>query len=167
MARWPVNQEQVMLFEQIQTACIDAEDIPWVPFTPYSERVLVKYFKLDPIRGETITLLKAPAAGRMPRHRHTGTVIVYTLQGRWKYREHDWIAGEGSVVYEVAGSSHTPEAIPGDAQIVTLNIVQGDLLFLDDKERVVAIEDWRSGWTRYAAYCEANGIEPRDLTAFA
>jgi 2,4'-dihydroxyacetophenone dioxygenase len=158
-----------MLFEQIQTACLNDADLPWVPFTPYSERVLIKYFKLDPIRGETIALLKAPAKGQMPRHRHTGTVIVYTVQGRWKYREHEWIAERGSIVYETAGSSHTPEAVEprdGNEDIVTLNIIQGELLFVDDGGQVLAAEDWRSGWERYAAYCRAQGIEPKDLTAF-
>jgi 2,4'-dihydroxyacetophenone dioxygenase len=158
-----------MLFEQIQTACINDADLPWVPFTPYSERVLIKYFKLDPIRGETIALLKAPAKGQMPRHRHTGTVIVYTVQGRWKYREHEWIAEQGSIVYETAGSSHTPEAVPampGDEDIVTLNIIQGELLFVSESGQVLAAEDWKSGWDRYAAYCREQGIAPRDLTAF-
>ncbi|TDN58677.1 2,4'-dihydroxyacetophenone dioxygenase family protein [Paraburkholderia sp. BL10I2N1] len=155
-----------MLFEQIETACVQDADIPWVPFSPYSDQVFVKYFKLDPIRGETIALLKAPATGQMPQHHHTGTVIVYTVQGRWKYREHEWIASTGSVVYEVAGSSHTPQALPGDEDIVTLNIIQGELLFLDERKQVIAIENWRSGWDRYAAYCAANGIRPRDLTAF-
>jgi 2,4'-dihydroxyacetophenone dioxygenase len=158
-----------MLFEQIQTACINDADLPWIPFTPYSERVLVKYFKLDPIRGETIALLKAPAKGQMPRHRHTGTVIVYTVEGRWKYREHEWIAEKGSIVYETAGSAHTPEAVapldgPGD--IVTLNIIQGELVFTDENGRTLATEDWRSGWDRYADYCRTHGLTPRDLTAF-
>jgi quercetin dioxygenase-like cupin family protein len=155
-----------MLFEQIETACIHDVDVPWIPFTPYSEHVLVKYFKLDPIRGETIALLKAPAIGRMPKHHHTGTVIVYTVQGRWKYQEHEWIASKGSVVYEVAGSSHTPQALPGNEDIVTLNIIQGELLYLNEQKQVIAIENWRSGWDRYAAYCKANNLEPRDLTAF-
>jgi quercetin dioxygenase-like cupin family protein len=158
-----------MLFEQIQTTCLNDADLPWVPFTPYSERVLVKYFKLDPVRGEVIALMKAPAKGQMPRHRHTGTVIVYTVQGRWKYREHDWIAEPGSVVYETAGSSHTPEALPpdsGGADIVTLNIIQGELLFVNDNGQVLAAENWKSGWDRYAAFCHANGIVPKDLTAF-
>ncbi|SAL05759.1 cupin [Caballeronia calidae] len=155
-----------MFFDQIQTACINDDDIPWVPFTPYSDKVFIKYFKLDPIRGETITLLKAPASGKMPMHQHTGTVIVYTLQGRWKYREHDWIASKGSVVYEVAGSSHTPQALPDEDNIITLNIVQGDLLFLNPRKQVVAMENWRTGWERYAAYCNSNGYSIRDLTSF-
>jgi 2,4'-dihydroxyacetophenone dioxygenase len=160
-----------MLFEQIHTTCLNDAELPWVPFTPYSERVLVKYFRLDPVRGEVIALMKAPAKGAMPRHRHTGTVIVYTVQGRWKYREHDWIAEPGSIVYETAGSSHTPEALPSNADsdsdgadIVTLNIIQGELLFVNDSGHVLAAESWKSGWDRYAAFCHANGLALKDLT---
>ncbi len=70
-----------MLFESINTGCLDGNDTPWMPFAPYSNDVMIKYFKIDPVRGETITLLKAPAGMEMPRHHHTGTVIVYTVQG--------------------------------------------------------------------------------------
>jgi hypothetical protein len=30
----------------------------------------------------------------------------------------------------------------------------------------LAIENWKTGLARYIAYCEANGIKPRDLTSF-
>lgn len=69
-----------MLFESINTGCLDGDDTPWVPFAPYSDEVFVKYFKIDPVRGEIVALLKMPAGAEMPRHHHTGTVIVYTVQ---------------------------------------------------------------------------------------
>jgi 2,4'-dihydroxyacetophenone dioxygenase len=155
-----------MFYENVATECIDDASIPWVPFAPYSADVLLKYFKLDPIRGETITLLKARAGAQMLKHHHTGTVIVYTLKGRWKYAEHDWVAGPGSIVFETAGSSHTPVALAGDDEIIALNIVQGDLLYLNDKDQVIAMENWKTGLERYLAYCEANSVVPKDLTAF-
>ena len=91
-----------MLYEHVDTAVIDGESLPWVPFTPYAENVLMKYFKLDPIRGEVVLLMKAPLDMQLPRHHHTGAVMVYTIQGKWKYKEHDWVAGPGSIVYETA-----------------------------------------------------------------
>ena len=69
-----------MLYEQIHTAVIDGESLPRVPSTPYSEHILVKYLKLDPIRGEWIVTMKAPP-GVDPKHHHTGTVLVYTIEG--------------------------------------------------------------------------------------
>ncbi|MFC5610205.1 2,4'-dihydroxyacetophenone dioxygenase family protein [Variovorax soli] len=155
-----------MLYEQIHTAVIEDESIPWVPFAPYSNEVLIKYFKCDPIRGETITLLKAPAGTVMPRHRHTGTVIVYTVKGSWKYVEHDWIAGPGSIVFETAGSSHTPQALQNGEEVITLNIVVGDLLFVNEQDQILAIESWKSGVDRYLAFCTAAAVEPVDITAF-
>lgn len=157
-----------MLYESIDTAAINAEDLPWVPFAPYSDEVLVKYIKCDPVRGETITLLKSPAGVTMPKHHHSGTVIVYTIKGAWKYLEHDWISKEGGVVFETAGTSHTPVALAeyGD-EIITLNIVQGDLLYFDEHDNLCAIENWKSGVERYLAYCKANGIEAKDITSFS
>ena len=157
-----------MLYEEIHTAVIEDESIPWVPFAPYSSEVLIKYFKCDPIRGETITLLKAPAGTTLPRHHHSGTVIVYTIKGGWKYLEHDWVSREGGVVFETAGTSHTPTTLPeyGD-EIITLNITQGDLLYFDDNDNLFAIENWKSGVERYRAFCAANGIEARDITSFS
>jgi quercetin dioxygenase-like cupin family protein len=154
-----------MLYEQIQTSVIDDESVPWIPFTPYADDVFLKYFKLDPVRGETIALLKAPAGKQLPRHHHSGTVIAYTLEGRWKYKEHDWIAGPGSVVFETAASSHTPQTVSEEGHVVVLNIVAGDLIFLGENDQVLAIENWKTALQRYLTYCESAGIEPRDLTA--
>ena len=155
-----------MFYEKVATECIDDASIPWVPFAPYANDVLLKYFKLDPIRGESISLLKAPAGAQMPKHHHTGTVIVYTIKGRWKYAEHDWVAGPGSIVFETGGSSHTPEIVAGEEEVLTLNIVQGDLLYLNGDDQVVAKENWHTAMQRYLAYCEENRIVPKDLTAF-
>lgn len=157
-----------MLYEQIHTTVVDDESLPWIPFTPYADDVFLKYYKLDPIRGEMIVMMKAPAGKQLPRHHHSGTVIVYTVEGRWKYKEHDWIAGPGSIVFETAASSHTPQALGGDGHIVVFNIVVGDLIFTsDDGSQVLAIENWKTSMQRYLAHCEQAGITPRDLTAFS
>ncbi|SAK85794.1 cupin [Caballeronia calidae] len=158
-----------MLYQQVDTAVIDGESLPWVPFTPYSDDVLLKYFKLDPIRGEIIVLMKAPKTMQLPKHHHSGTVVVYTLEGQWKYKEHDWIAGPGSVVFETAASCHTPEVVSTAEEggyMLTLVSVMGDLVFVDENDKVMAIENWKTAMQRYLAYCEKHDIAPRDLTAF-
>ena len=158
-----------MLYEQVDTSLVDGESLPWVPFTPYAENVLLKYFKLDPIRGEWIVLMKAPIDTQLPRHHHTGTVMVYTLEGKWKYKEHDWVAGPGSLVYETAASTHTPEVVStegGAGHMVVLVQMIGDLLFLDDKGNIIAQENWKTAQQRYLAYCKQHGIKAKDLTAF-
>jgi 2,4'-dihydroxyacetophenone dioxygenase len=153
-------------FQEIDTGALNDADTPWMPFAPYDKKVLLKYFKIDPVHGEVITLLKAPAGHEMARHHHTGTVIVYTVQGAWKYKEHDWTSRAGGVVYETASTRHTPQALPGDEDIITFNIVRGELIYLDDQDRPIAVENWKTSMDRYLAYCEAQGLEPRDLSAF-
>ena len=156
-----------MMYEQVATGVINKEDLPWIPFAPYSADVMVKYIKCDPVRGEVIVLLKAPATMQLPRHHHTGTVIVYTVKGSWKYLEHDWVAREGSVVFETASTRHTPVSVPSDAdEIITFNIVQGELLYLDENDNVFATENWKSGLDRYLAYCSEHGLTPKDITSF-
>ncbi len=103
----------------------------------------------------------------MPRHHHTGTVIVYTVQGSWRYKEHDWVAHAGSVVYETASTRHTPQAASAEGpDIITFNIVTGELLYLDDKDNIIAVENWKTSMDRYLGYCQANGIKPKDLSTF-
>jgi quercetin dioxygenase-like cupin family protein len=156
-----------MHYENVHTAVIDDAALPWMPFLPYTDKVFLKPFKLDPVRGEMIVLLKAPSGFELPKHHHSGTVIVYTVEGRWKYKEHDWTATPGSVVFETAGTSHTPQAIDDQGQVITFNIVVGDLIFLDANDNVLAIENWKSMMQRYLAHCQTEGLTPIDLTSFA
>ena len=71
-------------------------------------------------------------------------------------------------MYETAASTHTFEVVAeGESGYVTTLVqVSGDLLFLDDKENIVAFENWKTGLNRYLAYCEQHGVEAKDLTAF-
>ena len=160
--------ETHMLYKQVDTAVIDGESLPWVPLMPYSDDILLKYFKLDPIRGDWIVLMKAPLGVELPRHHHTGTALVYTIEGKWRYKEHDWVAGPGSIVYETAASTHTFEVVAASESgyMTTLVQVNGELLFLDENDKVIAFENWKTSLSRYLAYCEQHGIEAKDLTAF-
>lgn len=154
-----------MFFESIDTSLVDTDSMPWIPFVPYTDEVHIKVLKVDPIRGEWITLLRMPASTQLPMHHHSGCVHVYTIAGSWKYIEHDWVATPGSFVFETAGSRHTPVGV-GDDEVMTLNIVQGDWNLMSPEGHVLAIENWKTQIDRYVNYCRANGIEPRDVSAF-
>ncbi|HYA76850.1 MAG TPA: 2,4'-dihydroxyacetophenone dioxygenase family protein [Burkholderiaceae bacterium] len=147
-------------------ALIDDESLPWVPFEPYGARVVCKPFRLDPVHGEMIVLMKVPAGAQLARHRHGGRCVVYTIAGRWKHREEHWIAGPGSLVVEAASSTHTPVVMRGSEEVITLNVMLGDFSVLDENGEIVAVENWKSVLQRYEAYCERAGIAPRDLAAF-
>ncbi len=154
-----------MTFEHIDTSCITDDSLPWMPFLPYSDLVSVKLFHADPVRGEVISVLRAPPGVQLPRYRHAGSATIYTVQGRWKYLEHDWVAGPGSVVIETADSHHTPHVLPdGTDDVIMFMVNSGELLLLDADGRVVATENWRTAVERYLDYCRDNDIEPRDVT---
>ena len=155
-----------MYYETIDTALIDVESLPWMPFAPYSDDFLIKLIKVDPVRGEWITLLKVPPNSVLPKHHHSGTVMVYTLTGSWKYLEHDWIGTPGSFVFETAGSCHTPASV-GDDEVITLNIIQGDWNLMSPEGAVLAIENWRTMMERYLAFCKTKGITPLDVSSFS
>jgi 2,4'-dihydroxyacetophenone dioxygenase len=153
------------LYEDIQTKNVKGGELPWVPFAPYSEEVLLKYFRIDPVRGEVLVSMRFPSGLTLPKHYHTGIVIGHTMRGAWRYLEHDWVSEAGDTVYETAASSHTPESV-GDEDAEVFFLVVGELEFVDDDGNLLARENWRTALQRYHAYCEANGIEPKDLMSF-
>jgi hypothetical protein len=154
-----------MFYETIDTALIDVESLPWIPFAPYSDKFMLKLIKVDPITGQWISLLKLPPDSELPLHHHAGTVMVWTIAGKWRYLEHDWVAGPGSFVFETAGSRHTPVSV-GNDEVITLNIVQGDWNLLSPDGAVLAIENWKSMMDRYLGFCKAERIEPKDISSF-
>ncbi len=155
-----------MFFESIDTGLIDVESLPWMPYLPYTDKAFTKLIKVNPITGERITLLKMPGNLQLPMHHHSGTVHVYTISGKWRYLEHDWIATPGSFVFETAGTRHTPAGV-GDEEVCTLNIVQGDWNVLGPEGQVLATENWKTAMQRYLNYCKDQNIEPVDLSSFS
>lgn len=162
----PTEKAKSMFHETIDTALIDVESLPWMPFTPYSEDIFIKVIKVDAIRGEWTTLLKTPPYTELPMHHHSGTVMVWTVTGSWRYKENDWVATAGSFVFETAASRHTPITV-GDEEVITLNIVQGDWNVMSPEGAVLAIENWKSMVDRYVNFCKANGLEAVDVTSFS
>ncbi len=71
-------------YDEIVTANVKADSVPWVPFAPYSDEVELKYFKIDPIHGEIVVSMKFPPGIQLPTHYHTGTVIGHTMKGAWR-----------------------------------------------------------------------------------
>lgn len=72
------------------------------------EGVSFRALRLDLERNEWVVVATfAPGAG-VPLHYHTGPAEVYTLQGRWMYKEHPTQPQtQGSYLYEPGGSVHT------------------------------------------------------------
>lgn len=151
---------------EIVTANVKGDSMPWVPFTPYSDEVFLKYFKIDPIHGEIVVSMKFPPGLQLPTHYHTGTVIGHTMRGAWRYLEHDWVSEAGDTVYETAASSHTPLSV-GEEDAEVFFVIVGELLFLDRPGgEIIARENWKTSIERYENYCRENGLQIEDLTSF-
>jgi hypothetical protein len=68
-------------------------------------------------------------------------VVGYVIKGKWRYLEHDWVATEGSFVYEPPGEIHTlvvPEDVP---EMITFFNIAGAMIYLDEQGRQTAYED--------------------------
>lgn len=142
---------------------VDDESVPWLPMSPQVEGVSVKYFRLDPLRGEAVALLRAAAGARLPRQRQTGAVIVYTLAGRWKLLEADWIAGPGSVVVLPATSAHTACVLDDSGDALVFTVASGERITLGPGDAALAIQSCTSELQRYVDWCESACVVPRDL----
>lgn len=155
-----------MYFEDIEAVCVNPDDSPWIPFDAH-DAVAFRYYKIDPIKGEVIVVARNRPDVILPEHTHTGHVIVYTISGSWKYKEHNWIARKGSVVYETSTTRHTPITLADDGEVVALNIVRGESTFFNTDGSVIGTETWRTHLDRYLKFCQQQGITPRDLTTFS
>jgi 2,4'-dihydroxyacetophenone dioxygenase len=148
------------------TACVvDDESVPWLAFAPHVDGVFVKYLKLDPLRGEAVALLRATAHARLPRQRYTGPVMAYTITGRWKLLEEDWIAGPGSLVVLPAAAARTACVVSDHGEALVLMVTTGERITLGADDKPLAIENCTTDLRRYRAWCESVRVVPRDLTA--
>ena len=68
----------------------------------------VQTLRVDPERGDWVILATMAPGCELPLHYHTGPAQVWTIQGRWLYREYpDQPQTAGSYLYEPGGSVHT------------------------------------------------------------
>ncbi|MGH2924839.1 MAG: 2,4'-dihydroxyacetophenone dioxygenase family protein [Solirubrobacterales bacterium] len=148
----------------LETRHLDPARMPDVPFTPYSEHVTIKLLRIDRASGQLALILKGPPGAHIGKHKHYGSVTLYTISGAWRYLEHDWVARAGDFVFETASSSHT-FVTEGDEMVEVFVVVEGALEFLDEDDNTIGIEDWQSQHRRYLDYCREQGIEPLDVTA--
>ncbi len=89
---------------EIALAALPEDERVWVPQAP---DVWFRPLLLNTVSGGWCNLLRVRKSGILSRHRHPMLVVGYVIKGRWRYLEHDWIAEEGSFVYEPPGEVHT------------------------------------------------------------
>jgi len=79
---------------------VNVKDIPLLKDAA-GPGIHIQTLRLDPQRGELVALVAIAPGVELPIHYHTGTAEVYTLSGRWEYREYpDQPQIAGSYLYE-------------------------------------------------------------------
>ena len=78
-----------------------------LPFVPYQEGVTFQLVQADIAAALWTLRLRAEPGITIQRHKHTGEIFAFTLQGSWKYLEYPEVNTAGSYLYEPPGSVHT------------------------------------------------------------
>jgi quercetin dioxygenase-like cupin family protein len=107
-----------------------AKDDPRV-WVPLSEHVASRPLHFNVTLGQYTHVLRVTKAGVIARHRHAGCVHAWVFKGRWHYLEHDWVAEEGSYIFEPPGETHTLVVPEGCTEMITLFQVNGSLMYVD------------------------------------
>ena len=145
----------LMLQPEIAIASIPDDERVWVPQAP---DVWFRPLLLNTVSGGWCNLLRVRKSGVLSKHRHPMMVVGYVIKGKWFYREHDWVATEGSFVYEPPGEIHTLE-VPADCtEMITFFNIQGAMIYLNDANEQTGYEDV---WTKIEmcrAHYAGNGL---------
>ena len=110
-----------------------------------------------------INLLRVQRAGIVSRHRHSGPVHAFTLQGSWRYLEHEWSAGTGDYVFEPPGETHTLVVPDDTSDMITLFHVTGEYNYLNAQEQIIGFEDVFTKLAAARAHFEVNGMPEESL----
>jgi len=125
--------------EIAQQAIPDDERV-WVP---QAKDIWFRPLLLNTVTGSWCNLLRVRKAGVLSRHIHPSVVVGYVIKGAWRYLEHDWIAREGSFVYEPPGEIHTlvVDEIVGEQEMITFFNITGAMVYVDQAGNVTGYED--------------------------
>jgi quercetin dioxygenase-like cupin family protein len=110
----------------------------WVEIEP---NVWFRPLFFDMNTGSHGEILRVRRGGVLSRHRHPSPVHGFVLKGSWRYLEHTWIATEGSYVFEPPGEVHTLTVDDGCEEMQTFFVICGAVLYIDDDDAVVHVED--------------------------
>jgi quercetin dioxygenase-like cupin family protein len=141
----------------IPTALLRSEkDLPFVPF---QEGVTFQLMQADIDAGLWVIRVRFDPGVTIQRHKHTGEVFAFTLQGSWKYLEYPEVNTAGSYLYEPAGSIHTLHVPATNTEVTDVWFaIRGANLNLDPEGKVESVLDAGVALEVYQASCEANGL---------
>jgi quercetin dioxygenase-like cupin family protein len=131
-----------------------------LPFVPIGDGQHLQLLQVDLDQGLWVVRTRFEAGNTIPRHRHTGAVLAFTITGSWHYLEYpETVNRAGSYLFEPAGSIHTLH-VPASNEGITdvWFAIYGANLNLDDDNNVEMIIDAPTILDFYRAMCEAEGV---------
>ncbi|WP_257624909.1 2,4'-dihydroxyacetophenone dioxygenase family protein [Variovorax boronicumulans] len=133
-------QSSAHMVREIVELAQPADEREWVP---QGEQIWFRPLMLDRTTGTVANLLRVRRGGNLGRHIHNAPVFGYVIKGSWRYLEHDWVASQGSFVYEPPGEVHTlvVDAQGEHDEMITFFIVQGGLIKVDDDGKPVGYDN--------------------------
>ena len=125
---------------EIAVQAIPDDERVWVPQAPL---VWFRPLLLNTVTGSWCNLLRVRRSGVLSRHIHPSVVTGYVIKGAWRYLEHDWVAREGSFVYEPPGEIHTlvVDEQAGATEMITFFNISGAMVYVDDAGNTTGYED--------------------------
>ena len=135
----------------------------WVPL---AEHVAVRPLQFNVTVGQYTHVMRVTKAGMIARHRHAGAVHAWVFKGRWHYLEHDWVAEEGSYIFEPPGETHTLVVPEGCSEMVTLFQVTGSLMYVDPQGVSIGYDDVFTRLEKARAHYAAVGLGERYVEQF-
>ena len=126
---------------EIAIQAVPEDERVWVP---QAAGVWFRPLLLNTVTGSWCNLLRVRKAGVLSRHIHPSWVTGYVIKGAWRYLEHDWIASQGSFVYEPPGEIHTlvvDEKSGGDLEMITFFNIHGAMVYVDETGQTTGYED--------------------------
>ncbi|TWO68501.1 cupin [Caenimonas sedimenti] len=125
---------------EIAEQAIPDDERVWVP---QAKDVWFRPLLLNTVTGSWCNLLRVRKSGVLSRHIHPSWVTGLVLKGAWRYLEHDWVAREGSFVYEPPGEIHTlvVDEVADAPEMITFFNIHGAMVYLDEKGAVTGYED--------------------------
>lgn len=151
---------------EIATAAIPDDERVWVP---QAENVWFRPLLLNTVTGGWCNLLRVRKSGVLSRHIHPSIVVGYVIRGSWRYLEHEWVAREGSFVFEPPGEIHTlvVDEASGDAtEMITFFNISGAMVYVDAQGQPTGYEDVFTKIEMCRRHYAANGLGEDYITQY-
>ena len=134
-----------------------ADDRLWVPL---SDGVWSRPLHFNVTAGQYTHVMRVTRQGIIARHRPLRMCANTGPVWRWHYLEHDWVATEGSYVYETPGETHTLVVDPHVEEMITLFQVNGAMIYCDPDGNCTGYDDVFTRLEGTRRHYESAGVDP-------